>query len=187
MDYLEQKFLDACSLGKMDKIDSLLEDGVDIDCCPYDQDTSGLMQACMNETSLSIDVVLNLIHRGADVNITDDDGNNALDTVLGWDVFCPQIASLLLVCSKDGINRVDTNQMNYLWACRTLESYKFIVENGIDINHVAIVGHIGRDPQYQTALDDIDSEQVTVFGSQEQKDQIITYLESKGGKRYREL
>ena len=136
-DYLEEDFLDYCFLGEMDKIAELLEDGIDVNCCPYDQATSGLIHACMNETSSTIDVVVKLLHVGADVNITDDNGDNALDEILGWKVFCPQIASLLLVCGKDSINRVNESQMNYLWSCRSLESFQFVIDNGIDINHVA--------------------------------------------------
>jgi ankyrin repeat protein len=81
-------------------------------------------------------VVTKLITHGADVDLENKDGNNSIDYVLSANPFQPHVAQLMLDCSKKGINRLDADHTNYIWAANTLEAIKFLVKNGIDVNNV---------------------------------------------------
>lgn len=87
--------------------------------------------------SYTLDLVTKLLTHGAVVDLEDNEGWSALNYVMSAEPFQPHVAQLVLDCSKKGINRIDENYYNYLWSTYTLESIKFLVENGIDINHVA--------------------------------------------------
>lgn len=131
-----------------------------------------LRRACLSEkpwTSYTLDVVTKLLTHGADVDLECDNGWNALDAALCAVPFQPHVAQLILDCSKKGINRLDRDGYNYLWFTRSLASVKFLVENGIDVNHV--VTNQGKDKTY---LD---------FAYQDE----IDYLRSVGAKLYSEL
>jgi len=128
------QFISACKNGEMDVIDRLIGQGINVNC-KY-KGTSALRTVCKSTEPWVIDVVTKLITHGADVDYEDPCGFNALDEVLGQDLFNVDLAYLLLDCSKLGINRTDKNGRNYLWATETIESCKFLIDNGIDINHV---------------------------------------------------
>lgn len=159
----EEQLYDACFDGQMDVIDSLLELGVDVNAL-VEKELS-LHIACMNTNPWAIDVVTKLITHGADVDLDDKFGWNALNCALFTNPFQPHIAQLLLDCSKKGINRLNIDNRNYFRTTDSLESVKFLVENGINVNHV-------RDDK--TYLDVAN-------------DNEIEYLRSVGAKLYSEL
>lgn len=131
----EMEFLDACRHGRMDVIDRLIDE-VDINCQEPDG-WSGLMLVCENNEPWVLDIVQKLLSHGIDVDIEDDYCYyTALDCALGQREFNKELAALLLCCSKLGVNRLDVDGQNYLWGCRSKESLLFLIENGIDINHV---------------------------------------------------
>ena len=138
----EQLFLDACGNGDMDVIDSLINQ-VDINCVNMYGET-GLMKVCYNKEPWVIDVVQKLLSYGADVDLDDYLGTNALDIYIS-NGFNKELACLLLCCSKLGINRIDDNGWSYLLSCSTKESVIFLVEHGIDIN---MVDHNGKTMTY---------------------------------------
>lgn len=126
----EIRFLHACEHGEMDVIDSLI-DSVNINCVTQYSET-GLILACNSEQPWVIDVVNKLLHHGIDVDIKDDIWGDALNYVLEDERFRPQLASLLMMCSKKSLNNTKTTR---LYAC-TVRSYAFVVENGLDINRI---------------------------------------------------
>jgi hypothetical protein len=114
----------------MDVIDSLLGK-VNINCVTQYNET-GLILACEWYRPWVIDVVNKLLHHGIDVDIKDDIWGDALNYVLEDERFRPQLASLLMMCSKKSLNSTKTTR---LYAC-TVRSYAFVVENGLDINRI---------------------------------------------------
>lgn len=159
-----RRFISACKHGEMDVIDRLIEQGIDVNC--KHNDKTALRMACRNEEPYGIDVVTKLIVHGADVDYEDCESYNALDQVLSQETFNSDLAYLLLDCSKLGINRLDKGGRNYLWSIKTIEACKFLVDNGININHV--------NNKFRTYVDG----QVT---------NLIRYLIKQGAKKYDEL
>lgn len=139
---LEHRFLQACMNGEFDVIDELI-DKVDINCTLYNGETA-LILVCHKFVSWSVDVICKLLQYDIDVDHRSDTDVCALQYVLRQNDFDPQIASLLLMASAKGINHTNKRGQSYLWCCNTLESYRFVVESGIDVNLVS---------QYQTILD----------------------------------
>ena len=168
----EAVFVGACTTGEMDVIDRLIEEGIDINC--EDNSFTGLSAACCESKPWVIDVVTKLITNGADVDHENRCGWNALDRVLAIRIFNLEVASLLLDCSKLGINRIanNDNDSNYLSVANTFESYKFLIDNGINVNHV-----YNND---ETILD-------RVVNSSQTDPEIRDYLIQHGAKEYHEL
>lgn len=165
---VEEQFYEACANGQMDVIDSLLEFGIDVNA-PF-KGMLPLHQACRSEEPWALDVVTKLLTRGVDVDLEDVNGCNAIDHVLVYP-FRPHVAQLLLDCSKKGVNRLDSEGYNYLWSTGNHPQITmFLVENGIDINHVTEDLSCLR---YRTYLDYADED--------------YDYLRSIGAKLYSEL
>lgn len=180
-----RRFFEACQNGEMDIIESIISTIIDINLVrelpPIGRRYTPL-QAAINIHPWSVDVVTKLLlHQsstkcqdmnssnvapcpscGADVD-QDVDGWNALDLI----PFQEHIASLLLDCSKLGINRTDCHGQNYLWSASTLEATRFLVQNGNDVNCVS------NDNQTPLGL----------FAD----DEIIVYLKQHGAKYYNKL
>lgn len=170
MELSQEEIKKAFQEGQMDIIDSLLQSEIDVNAPIIG--TYALQWACLSGipwASYTLDVVTKLITHEADVDLEDKDGGNALDYALSSLPFQPHVAQLLLDCSKKGVNRFNPSGYNYLWATWGIESVKFLVENGIDINHV--VTNRGDNKTY---LD---------FAHQDEFD----YLRSVGAKLYSEL
>lgn len=134
MSVSQEQMIKAFRKGRMDVIDSLLQSGLDVNA-PINR-LPPLHRACLGETPYVLDVVTKLLAHGANVDLGDDFGWNALSSTLSTDAFQPHVAQLILDCSKKGINRLDHENNNYLWVAWSIESIRFLVENGIDINHV---------------------------------------------------
>ena len=173
LEELRERFMDACVDGEMDIIDSMLVDRFNVNF-HYDHfGTTPLQQACSGTGPWVIDVVTKLIEHGADVDMVDINDETALDVCLCKVPFQEHVAQLLLDCSKLGVNRMFVNNNNYLFCANSVETIKFLVKNGIDINNV-----VTYDDKSSTKLDDLyDSQRID----------CIDYLISIGGKRYSEL
>lgn len=131
---LEKQLFDACYNGQMDVIDTLLEAGVDVNV-PF-RGMLPLQQACIREAPWVIDVVTKLLIHGADVDLDNEYGWNALDGILFSFSFQPHVAQLLLDCSKKGFTKLNKDYIHYLHY-RIPEAIKFIHKNGFDTNCVA--------------------------------------------------
>lgn len=191
----------ACSEGHVDIVDSLLESGVDLNTriqgdyplhrvcigteiyipIKPDPDAPGnrdilQQRACAGVESIfywdAFDVVAKLIAHGADVDLENYMYLNALACALDNSNFQPRVAQLVLDHSKHGVNRIN-GKLNYLWDARNLEAVKFLVENGININHVANYG-----TDHCTYLDHC---------KQNDDNRKFDYLRSVGAKLYSEL
>jgi len=170
---LQGKLMDACETGEMDAIESILDNGINLNFhCEMTQ-MSPLQWACRQTEPWVIDVVTKLIEHGADVDLTDENDETALDCCLHAVPFQEHVAQLLLDCSKLGVNRMFPNNSNYLYFAHSVDAIKFLVKNGIDINNV----HHYEDLSF-TKLDDLH-----IYGKRD----CIDYLVSIGGKRYSEL
>lgn len=181
----EIRFLHACEHGEMDVIDSLLGQ-VNINCVNDDGQT-GLILALHSEDSWVIDVVNKLLHHGIDVDIEDWWGD-ALNYVLENEPFNPQLASLIMMCSKKSLDDTKTSRLH---AC-TVESYAFVVENGLDINRIrthetendglegTYLDHIGNFINYMREKF-FDREDIRIYKN------IYRVLRSLGAKHIREL
>ena len=157
-------FNEACENGDMDIIDSILAKGFDVN---FSYNGVHPLEAAMQSNSWTIDLLTKLIIHGANVDLDNYLGWNAMDHCLYSTSFQPHIASLLLDCSKLGINRLDNQGRSYLWTAATVEACKFLIDNGIDINHDS--------NDNLTCLDIIEEPKIT------------NYLRSQGAKIYAEL
>lgn len=174
MSFRDKTFVKACKHGEMDLIEWMLANGTNPNTTHYE--CTGLHKVCKHSEPWAVDVVTKLIRHGADVDI-EYVCWNALDYVLLTTPFQPHIASLLLYSSKLGINRIASDGANYLSACEILEMapFEFLVDNGIDVNHICADG--------QTILDSLEETQPKTA----MKIQIIEYLRQHGAKLASEL
>lgn len=173
LEELRERFMVACIDGEMDVIDSMLADGFNVNFHYECLSETPLQYACSGTDPWVIDVVTKLIEHGADVDLMDITEETALDVCLCKVPFQEHVAQLLLDCSKLGINRMFVNNNNYLFYANSVETIKFLVKNGIDINNVVTL-----EGESSTKLDDLyDSQRID----------CIDYLISIGGKRYNEL
>lgn len=168
----------ACLEGQMDVIDALLEQGIDVNVlfvgfAPLHR-VCARAEPCALSTKL--DVVTKLLNHGANVDLECSVGWNALDCALFAQPFQPHVAELLLYRSKQGVNRVDDDNCNYLRMARSIKSIKFLVENGINVNH-ATDGKTYLDLIFEDKEDE----------NSEDIDEKINYLRSVGAKLYSEL
>lgn len=170
-----EKLSIACCNGQMDIIDSSLKLGVNFNVMFNGE--LPLHLACRNTEAWTLDVVTKLLTNGADVDLEDDHGWNALDYALNTVPFQSHVAQLLLDCSKNGVNRLDPECYNYLWTSGSLEALKFLVENGIDVNYV------NHEVENETYLDSLTA---LVYVRNPKVDEI-NYLRSVGAKLYSEL
>lgn len=128
---LEKQLFDACCDGQMDVIDSVLEAGVNVNASFRGMNL--LQVACIREAPWVIDVVTKLLIHGADVDLDNEYGWNALDYVLFSFSFQPHVAQLLLDCSKKGFTKLNKDYIDYLHR-RIPEAIKFLHKNGFDTN-----------------------------------------------------
>lgn len=164
--------MEACSEGQMDVIDSLLKE-IDINTRSFDGELA-LHRACEQTEPWAIDVVTKLLAHGADVDLENILGCNGLDYALNAVPFQPHIAQLLLDCSKKGINFISRKDYSYLWTAKSVDAFKFLVENGINLNHVR---------ENETYLDIATNPE---YVGEPRVDEI-NYLRSVGAKLYSEL
>lgn len=191
---LELEFLDACEYGKMDVVDELINK-VNINCTIDGR--SGLILVCSNEDPWVIDVVQKLLAHGIDVDISLKSYyyRNAIDEVLCRKKFNKEASSLLLFCSKQGINRLGKDGISYLYTCKTKESVLFLIENGIDVNSLTAEKRFwGYNCGKKTFLDYLYNVhecaieyQEQPYEGQEERLKILDLIVASGGKRSNEL
>lgn len=128
---MEKDYLSACASGNI----TLLVEKVNPNC--LDPDGRGALHlVCRRPKMDTMRIIQILIEGGVDVDLVDSNNLTALDYLLFWDHFDPQLASYVLDNSIGGINRQDPNGLSYLYSAKTVEAAKFLVERGIDINSV---------------------------------------------------
>jgi len=96
--------------------------------------------------------------------------------------FKPKLVTLLLTEDSNdetsSVNYIDEEQRTYLWFCKTVEACKFLINRGININHVRVYGHFNE--YRETVLDHLSKKSFEM-------PEVVAYLISCQGKYSREL
>lgn len=181
-DSIGKRFLIACICGYTDIIDIILSRDASFVDYVDENGNTGLKKAVCIYYPWTIDVVTRLLQYGSDVDRRNNIGITPFTAVLSSYSFKPTLANMLLMHSKQGINALDDEDgHNHLSSCETLESFKFVIENGINLNFVEdestfldlFVSMNGGDNAFATMSAEVE--------------EIVNYLRSQGAKTYEEL
>jgi|GEM_PF-2427534 len=157
-----EAFMHAAVEGDLKKVETLLNDGVDVNAEGKERKRTALMWAAQRG---HLEVVVLLLKKGADINAKDENGETALLSASGRGGL--EVVKLLLKNGAD-VNRKDKNDRTALmlpsWTGH-VEVVKLLVAKGMDVN--------AKDKNGRTAL---------MWASEQGHTPIVELLKAHGAK-----